>query len=162
LQRALWKTVERNDPITVDDLVPRDYHPMKAVVFHGKNSLPVFTEFSKICFRPRPGDAGSGSPGNVLWGYNETPIKRLIGPGYYVVHDTAGERLGGAAFDYRQVPPERLPGWPEVRTNDVGLSKLVYNGTVDYMRRVSKQVFIGEATRGGRELDSYFVLVREM
>lgn len=161
IQRALWKVAEKNPRVTTDDLVPRDYTPMKPVIFHGKNSLPAFTEFQKICFRPGTA-AGSGNGENVLWGYNETTIKGLIGPGYYVAHDTDGERLGGTAFDYRSIPPQGLPGWPTVRANDVGLSRFIYNGTVDFMRRVSKRVFIGEATRGGRELDSYFVVFREL
>ena len=162
VQRALWRAAESNPRVTTDDLVPRDYTPMKPVVFHGKNSLPAFTEFQKICFRPRTGAAASADGGNVLWGYNETSIKGLIGPGYYVAHDTAADRLGGAAFDYRSIPPEGLPGWPEVRPNHVGLSRFIYNGTVDFMRRVAARVFIGEATRGGKELDSYFVVFRDL
>jgi hypothetical protein len=157
LQRALWKAVETNPRLAVDDLVPPDYEPLKPVVFHGKNSLPAFTEFEKICCRPR---AREGE--HVLWGYNETPIKVLVGPGYYVVHNTREDRLGGMAFDYRQLPPERLAHWPEIRPNSAGLSRFVYNRTVDYMRRVADRVFIGSATRDGREMDSYFVLVREM
>ena len=156
LQGALWKAVEGNPRISTDDLVPADYPTMKPVVFHGKNSLPAFTEFEKICFRP------ANARESVLWGYNETSIKSLVGPGYYVVHDTGKERLGGTAFDYRQLPDDRLPAWPEIRPNDAGLSRFVYNNTVDYMRRVAKKVFIGSATRNGKELGSYFVLVREL
>ena len=157
LQRPLWRAVSENPRVTVDDLVPQDREPLRPVVFHGKNSLPAFTEFEKICCRPR-----NGEPQHVLWGYNETPIKTLVGPGYYVVHDTPGAQLGGAAFDYRELPPERLPAWPEIRPNSAGLSRFVYNRTVDYMRRVSEHVFIGEATREGREMDSYFVLMRDL
>ena len=157
LQRPLWKAVEANPRLSVEDLVPADYTPMRPVVFHGKNSLPAFTEFEKICCRPR-----TGPDPHVLWGYNETPIKTLVGPGYYVVRDTSDARLGGTAFDYRAVPPERLPEWPEIRPNSAGLSRFVYNRTVDYMRRVSQRVFIGAATREGREMDSYFVLVRDL
>jgi hypothetical protein len=157
LQRALWDAVATNPRVAVAELIPEGYPCMKPVVFHGKNSLPAFTEFQKICFRPRPSQLG-----HVLWGYNETSIKGLIGPGYYVVHDTPDDRLGGSAFDYREIPGERLPSWPELRTNDVGLSRFIYNGTVDFMRRVARDVFIGSATRQGRELGSYFVLAREI
>jgi len=157
LQGALWRAVAANEPIRVADLVPADCPAMKPVVFHGKNSLPAFSHFLKICFRPRPPEFAK-----ILWGYNETSIKNLIGPGYYVVRDTPGEPLGGAAFDYREVPRERLPSWPEIRPNDVGLSRFIYNGTVDFMRRVSRIVFIGSATRSGRELGNYFVLAREL
>lgn len=156
-QRALWHKVGDNPPICVSDLVPADLTPMRPVVFHGKNSLPVFTEFQKICCRP-PSEQRT----DVLWGYNETPIKSLVGPGYYVVHDTARNPFGGAAFDYRQLPQSHPAGWPDIRPNSAGLSRFVYNGMVDYMRRVSRSVFIGSATRGEREIDSYFVLVREL
>jgi hypothetical protein len=32
---------------------------------------------------------------------------------------------------------------------------------IDYMRRVSQHVFIGAATRNGKELGNYFILCRE-
>lgn len=157
LQGALWRAAAANATITVADLVPADHPVMKPVVFHGKNSLPAFSNFQKICFRPRPAEFS-----HMLWGYNETSIRNIIGPGYYVVHDTPGDTLGGAAFDYREIPGDRLPSWPEIRPNDIGLSRFIYNGTVDFMRRVSNIVFIGSATRLHRELGSYFVLARQL
>ncbi len=51
----------------------------------------------------------AGTPGDVLWGYNDTPIRPAIGPGYYVVHDTPGTPLGASAFDYTQLPTSRPP-----------------------------------------------------
>ena len=157
LQRRLWEAVAGNPRIAIDELVPREHAPMRPVVFHGKNSLPAFTEFQKICCRP-PGERGR----DTLWGYNETRIRALIGPGYYVVHDTPGSALGGAAFDYRGVPEQPASGWPGIRDNESGVPRLVYGGMVDYMRRVARDVFIGSATRGGREMKSYFILVREL
>jgi hypothetical protein len=156
-QRQLWKAAASQEPIDVDDLIPHDYDPMKPVVFHGKNSLPAFIEFRKICCRA-PGDRARGE----LWGYNDTTIEPLIGPGYYVVHDTKGSELGGAAFDYTELPTDRADGWPVIRPNTYRLSRFVYNGTVDYMRRVARDVFIGTATRKDRELGNYFILVREL
>ena len=114
-------------------------------------------EFRKICCRPQAGDSTG-----QLWGYNDTTIASLIGPGYYVVHDTPGSQLGGSAFDYRELPANRVAGWPVIRPNTYRLSRFVYNGTVDYMRRVAANVFIGTATRNDRELGSYFILVREL
>lgn len=157
LQGALWNAVEANDRITVDDMVPADYERERPVIFHGKNSLPAFTEFEKICFRPRDEDAG-----NVLWGYNEGRTRRVVGPGYYVLHDTKDAALGACAFDYTQIPPRTLTGWPPVKPNSAGVSRFVYNNMIDYMRRVSRDVFIGEAVRGGREMGSYFIVVREL
>jgi len=156
-QGALWQLVAGNPPISVGDLVPLDHEPMQPVVFHGKNSLPAFTEFQKICCLPP-----SGTDGAALWGYNETTIKSFIGPGYYVVHDTGDNPYGGVAFDYTRLPGDHPPGWPAIRANSVGLSRFIYNNTIDYMRRVAGNVFIGLATRGEKSLNSYFVLVREL
>ena len=156
-QQRLWEAAAYNGPVTTADLVATSHTAMRPVVFHGRNSLPAFTRFKKICVRPP-----TGTPGDVLWGYNDTPIRPAIGPGYYVVHDTPGTPLGASAFDYTQLPASRPPSWPEIRPNEQGLSRFIYNGTVDYMRRVSRDVFIGAATRSGNELGSYFVLVREL
>jgi len=157
IQRSLWNKVEGTPRIRVRDMVPLDYDPMRPVIFHGKNSLPAFTEFQKICCRPPAAQAA-----DVLWGYNETTIKTMVGPGYYVCHDTESSPLGGAAFDYRELPAAHPAGWPEIRPNSAGLSRFVYNGMVDYMRRVSQSVFIGSATRREREMGSYFVVVRDL
>ena len=156
-QGALWKAAAETSRVSTDEMVPPDYPALRPVIFHGKNSLPVFTEFQKICFRP--GDAGSES---VAWGYNETSIRGLIGAGYYVLHDTPDAHLGGAAFDYTRLPAKGLPAWPEVRTNNAGLSRFIYANMLDYMRRVASEVFIGSAVKGGSEMGSYFIVVREL
>ncbi|MFP6609352.1 MAG: hypothetical protein VCB80_04070 [Deltaproteobacteria bacterium] len=156
LQKRLWTASAANPRITTADLVPPDYAPMRPVVFHGKNSLPLFTEFEKICCRP-PNGATSGE----LWGYNEGPTRSWIGPGYYITHDSPGAELGGTVFDYTRIPERGCPGWPEPRPNERGVSRLVYSGMLDYMRRVAANVFIGSATKKDREMDSYFAVVRE-
>ena len=156
-QAALWKAVSSAPRVSTDEMVPRDYPALRPVIFHGKNSLPAFTEFQKICFRPE-----GPSTASVAWGYNETSIRNLIGSGYYVLHDTPDAQLGGAAFDYTQLPARALPAWPEVRTNNHGLSRFIYANMLDYMRRVAGEVFIGKAVRGGKEMNSYFIVVREL
>lgn len=155
LQGALWKSAAANPRVCSADLLPLDYPAERPVIFHGKNSLPAFTEFQKICFRPE-------ADSKVAWGYNETKIRSWIGPGYYVLHDTEGAPLGGAAFDYTQLPSRTLPAWPEIRPNEAGISRFIYANMLDYMRRVSSDVFIGSAVRGGKEMGSYFVLAREL
>lgn len=157
LQGALWKATASAPRVDTDQMVPADYPARRPVIFHGKNSLPAFTEFQKICFKPDE----AASPA-VAWGYNETRVRGLVGPGYYVLHDTPDSSLGGAAFDYTRVPTSTLPSWPEVRTNNSGLSRLVYGNMLDYMRRVASEVFIGSAVKGGREMNSYFIVVREL
>jgi hypothetical protein len=153
LQGALWNAAAGGPPVTLDDLVPPDAPPLREVIFHGKNSLPAFTLFQKRFCRPAPGE-----PGDQLWGYNHQALAWLTGPGYFVVHP---EGAAPAAIDYRRVPPTHPPSWPPVRPNDVGFSRFVYRDMVDYLRRVSRHVLIGRATRHGKELPNYFVLCRE-
>ena len=93
-----------------------------------------------------------------LWGYNHQSLAWLTGPGYFVVHQ---EGDAPAAIDYRLVPPSHPPSWPAVKPNDVGFSRFVYRDMVDYLRRVSRHVLIGRATRYGKELPNYFLLCRE-
>ena len=151
LQARLYTATAGAPPVTLADFVPPDAPPLREVVFHGKNSLPAFTLFQKrFCRAPRGSDE--------LWGYNHQALAWLTGPGYFVVHE---ERARGAAIDYREVPPERPPDWPEVKPNDRGFSRFVYRDMVDYMRRVSRDVFIGSAHRGGKETGNYFVLCRD-
>lgn len=157
LQGHLWQAAATNPRIGVADMVPRDWPASRPILFHGKNSLPAFTEFRKVCFRPE----GPAEP-LVAWGYNDARVRPLVGAGYYVLHDTPDAPLGGAAFDYTQLPSSTLPGWPPVRDNRRGLSFFVYANMLDYMRRVADDVFIGSAVRGGREMGSYFVVVREL
>ncbi len=157
LQGALWKARGGAARISTEDMVPRDYPVLRPVIFHGKNSLPAFTEFQKICFRPEEPDAA-----DTAWGYNETSIRQLIGPGYFVLHDTPDASLGGTAFDYTRLPAKGLPAWPEVKSNMAGITRFIYGNMLDYMRRVASDVFIGSAVRGGKEMGSYFVVVREL
>ena len=151
LQRRLYEAVAGAPRTTLADFVPPDAPPLREVIFHGKNSLAAFTLFQKrFCRSPRGRDE--------LWGYNHQTLAWLTGPGYFVVHD---DRTRGAAIDYREVPPERPASWPEIQPNDRGFSRFVYKGMIDYMRRVSQHVFIGAATRNGKELGNYFILCRE-
>jgi hypothetical protein len=149
LQRRLYEAAAAAPRVTLADFVPPDAPPLQEIIFHGKNSLAAFTLFQKrFCRPPRGGDA--------LWGYNHQQLAWLTGPGYFVVHEDGR----GAAIDYREVPPDHPPSWPEVKPNDRGLSRFVYKDMVDYMRRVARDVFIGSAHRDGKETGNYFVLSR--
>ncbi len=152
-QARLWEAAAAAPAVTLDDLVPPDLPPLREVIWQGKNSLPAFTLFQKRFCRPAPGTTSA-----QLWGYNHTAIAWLVGPGYFVVHR---EGDAPAAIDYRLVPPSQPAGWPAVKPNDTGASYFVYRDMVDYLRRVSRHVLIGRATRYGKELPNYFVLCRE-
>jgi hypothetical protein len=142
--------------------VPADRAPREPVRHFGKNTLPLprpLRFFEKRFSRPE-----SGTP--RLFGYNETHVVRLVGPGYFVARATAGqcewERRGAVVVDYFQVPDGPVPdGWPRVVPNSRGLQILVYHRTRDFMRRLSRHVTIGAAYKNERALDHYFALVRE-
>lgn len=153
IQRRLYGASAGAPRVTLGDLVSPTTPPLRQVIFHGKNSLPAFTRFEKRMCRP-PGARGP----DVLWGYNHQPFEWATGPGYFVVHEDATR---GAALDYRELPTAAPDGWPTVRPNDRGLSRFVYSHLVDYLRRVSRDVFVGSAFRDGRELGNFFVLCRE-
>lgn len=153
LQERVWTLAVGAPAVTLDDLVAPDRSPLDEVIWYGKNSLPVFTVFEKRFCRPSP-----AWPGEHLWGYNAQPLGWLTGPGYFVCHR---EDDVPAVIDYRRVPPEHPPTWPLVTPNDRGLSRFVYRDMVDLLRRVSRHVLIGRATRHGAALPNYFLLCRE-
>ncbi len=155
-QAKLWSCAE-GSPVSIAEMVPPELGPLVPVIFHGKNSLAAFTRFQKRFCRPADGTR------DELWGYNYQPARwlaPLTGPGYFVAHDSTSP-LGSVAVDYRRIPSERPDSWPEIHDNRYRLSRFIYNGMVDYLRRVSEHVLIGRATRGTRELDNYFLLCRE-
>jgi hypothetical protein len=137
--------------------VPDDTPPMREVVHEGRNSLPAFTRFAKVFVRPDGPEEGSAQ----LWGYNRNPrlIETVVGPGYFVAlpYSMPGEIV----IDYRKRPPRKPAHWPPILSNKARLSVVVYNGMEDVMRRVSRHVSIGRATKAGKLLDNWFVLCRQ-
>ena len=162
VQRALWRKAAQAAPLSVDDFVPPSRGERTEVIHHGTNTLPLppmFKRFQKRFCRP------SGSPG-VAFGYNESPTRALLGPGYFVLIPTAEQphwwRRGEVVVDYFQVPQAAVvEGWPRVVPNSQGLQILVYHHTRDLLRKVSHHVTIGAAHKGEQPLDQYFTLVRE-
>ncbi len=152
-QARLWEAV-RNRPATLADLVPPSLPPAVEVIHKGKNTMPILSAFEKRFCRAERRD-------DLLYGYNEGPTRNIIGPGYFVV--PAAEARSEVGVDYREVPPPgaRLPlAWPPVKANEVGLQRLVFAGMVDHLRRISRHVTIGRATRSGKETNNYFLLCR--
>jgi len=155
-QRRLYAGVDGFAPVRLPDLVPPEVPDLAPVRHYGKNTLPLFTHFEKrFC---RPAGAEPGRPAE-LWGYNHQALQPVTGPGYFVAHEDP-ERPE-VWIDYTRVPPESPPGWPAVRSNDRGPSRLVYGFMIDTLRRVSEHVTIGSAARRGKDLGSWFVLCRE-
>lgn len=153
-QRRIWDACEGHET-ALEDFVPAGKGAPEQVIHSGKNSLPVFTEFEKRFTR-------TADDPSVLYGYNEASVGKLIGPGFFVAHYFPDRKEIG--IDYLQVPPEgsAFPdGWPALKPNTSGLQRFVYNGMIDYMRKVSAHVTIGRAYRGGtQEQPNYFLLCR--
>lgn len=154
-QRRLWR-LTRGRAIDLDDFVPPGCGPLDPVRHYGRNTLPAFRLFEKRFCRPPLGEDA-----NVLWGYNEGVTRPLVGPGYFVVRRTGGDSRGESVIDYTQVPPQKPTDWPKIQFNERGLSRFVYAGMLDFMRRVSTHVSIGRAYRKDRETPNCFVLCRE-
>ena len=173
-QRTLYTKAARAAPIGFAHFVG-DARPRQEVIHDGINTLPVlkpWKRFQKRFCRPDDEGGDGGRPGGAsdragarLFGYNEGPTRRFIGPGFFVALPTA-ERpewtaRGAVVIDYFQVPDGAVAdGWPPVISNDQRLQRFVYGQTRDFMRRVSHHVSIGIAFRRERSLDHYFVLCR--
>lgn len=154
-QERLWDAAQAG-PVTIGEMVPRDLGPLREVVFHGKNSLPLFSRFQKRFCRP-----AAAVSRDELWGYNHQALQPFTGPGYFVAYDSPGNPFGPVAIDYTKIPPGRPAQWPEIHDNRYRLSRFIYNGTIDYMRRVSEHLLIGRATRAGQAMPNWFLLCRE-
>lgn len=162
-QRKLYRKAEKAAPITLEDFVPTDIEKLSAVHHDGRNTLPLPASlklFQKRFCRPEDGS-------ERLFGYNQSPFLGTVGPGFFVAIPTKGrggewEARGAIVIDYFQVPDGPVaPGWPKVIPNSKGLQMFVYNGTRDFMRKVSKHVSIGAAYKGEKALDHYFILCRD-
>jgi hypothetical protein len=159
-QRILHDKAAHARAIDFDHLVG-DAGARVEVIHDGINTLPVpgpLRRFQKRFCRP---DHAS----DRLFGYNEGPTRRWIGPGYFVAIPTADRPAwsarGAVVVDYFQIPDgEVAPGWPHVVDNHWRLQRFVYEATRDFMRRVSTHVSIGAAFKRERPLDHYFVLCR--
>ena len=163
-QRTLYEKAAHAAPIDIAHFVG-SAGPRQEVIHDGVNTLPVpgsWQRFQKRFCRPEPNGNGAAVR---LFGYNEGPSRRLIGPGFFVAVPTA-ERpqwsaRGGIVVDYFQIPDGAVAdGWPTVVPNDWRLQRFVYHETRDFMRRVSRVVSIGAAFKRERPLDHYFVLCR--
>jgi hypothetical protein len=146
--RRLYDAVAGGAPPTLDELVAQGAEGV--VIYEGRNSLAAFSRFQKRFVRM------SG----LVVGYNHQSMSFVTGPGYFVVHAPSGSGDHGKEldFDYTLAPPGEPVGWPAYRPNESGLSRFVYGGMHDYVRRVARGVVVGKAYRHGVEQDAYFSL----
>jgi len=150
-QAALFDAADGFMPIDLNYLVPNDAPPLQEVVHEGRNSLPAFRRFAKVMCR--------GTEGDELLGYNRSGASIMVpvGPGYFVAYP---HNTNEVLVDYLRVPTEKPDHWPKILPNSARLSRFVYNGTQDVLRGVSKHVCIGRASKGGKDMDNWFVLCR--
>lgn len=155
-QRQLWRVVEGFRSVRLSDLVPAQVAPLTAVHHRGRNSLPMFSLFEKRFYRPQGVDP---SEPTELGGANFQTMSPLTGPGYFVAIDDPNRPE--VLIDYRRLPRNAPAGWPTIRDNEHGVSRLVFGFMVDTLRRVSEHVTIGSAARNGRDMGAFFVLCRD-
>jgi hypothetical protein len=154
---TLFEAAKGFRALSLADFVPDSVAPLTEVIHEGKNSLPTFRFFQKRFCRPQPdGEANGGA--SELYGYNESPVGGLVGPGYFVV--TQGDTAGEVNIDYRRLPSAKPESWPAIVPNEAKLGRFVYAGMVDVMRGLSSHVTIGRARKNDAFMDAYFVLVR--
>ena len=152
-QIKLWNAAEGR-AVDLQHLVPAGIQSGVEVIHSGKNSLPLFSRFEKRFMRPE-GDL------ERLFGYNEGSARKFVGPGYFVAHHYDEE--GTVGVDYYQIPPDDATladGWPAMKTNDGGISNLVYGKMIDYLRKISDHLCVGRAEKKGKITNNFFVLCR--
>ena len=154
-QRKLWRLVEGTQ-LSLEDFVPTTVNALTSVRHYGRNTLPVFKLFEKrFCRAP----AETDTPG--LWGYNEGSTRGVVGPGYFVCRPTDGDERGSVVIDYTLVPAGKCDEWPDYKPNESGISRFVYSGMQDFMRKISSHVTLGRAYIKGKASNNYFILCRE-
>jgi len=118
------------------------------VIHHGQNSLPTFNHFQKrVCQR-------SG----CVQGYNHQKMAWLTGPGHFTLRQDGEDEV---IFDYITLPETVPAEFPALAPNDGGVSRFVYGGMIDRVRRVSQHCVIGAAFKGEKDIGARFMLTRE-
>jgi hypothetical protein len=149
---ALFDAAADNEPLTLDHFVPPDVPDLTEVIHEGKNSLFLFSRFQKRFSRP-----ASNGGRRELWGYNEHDFRFFTGPGYFVAYEDGRD----VVIDYCLTPGGKVESWPTILPTSARLSRFVYHGTNDLVRRVSGFVSVGRQRKGTQAKDAWFVLVRK-
>ena len=144
--KATFALAEKGGPVPLDMLVGAEG---EIIIHEGQNSLPLFNTFQKRFVRR----------GDVVQGYNHNSgfVAFFSGPGHFTVRPDGGEAL----VDYIQLPASVPDGFPALIDNNGGTRGLIFGGLIDRLRRVSKHVTIGEASKGGKPFPAWFMLVRQ-
>lgn len=136
--------------VTSDEMVARTG---EVVIHEGKNALPVFCYFQKRFARLEDGS-------QVGYNHNVGVASWFGGPGHFSFYD-APDGTGEVWIDYTRVPEKTHPDFPPLAPNDRGFGpRIVYGGMIDKLRRVSRDVTIGDAFLGDTSKGVPFALVR--
>ncbi len=120
----------------------------EVIIHHGQNSLPAFNHFQKrVCIR-------SG----CIQGYNHQTLAWLTGPGHFTLRQDGPDEV---LFDYITLPESTPDAFPQLARNDRGISRLVYGGMIDRVRRVSDHCVIGAAFKGEKDIGARFMLTKQ-
>jgi hypothetical protein len=158
-QMRLFDAAKGFRRLDLDFVVPSSTGPGVEVLHDGYNTLPMFSRFQKRFVRLEATPTHAGGP--LVWGYNHQSMQMFTGPGYFGVTEGEGEHEGELVVDYSQIPRDKPPTWPEIRTNDTGLAAIVNGGMVDYLRGLSSHVSIGVAYKNGEHRNQWFAMVRQ-
>lgn len=156
--KALYWLAEGKSCSVDKDFVPASKGKLKEVRHFGKNTLPFFSLFEKPMCRPKKSSAKEV----VASGFNRQKMQAITGPGYFVAHDAKHENgKKTVVIDYYEVPTEKCENWPEIKSNENGLDKIVYGHMHDWMWKVSQHVNVGRVQKKGKWTENYFILCRE-
>ena len=140
-QYALYALAE-GSPVRASELVRGG----RVVRHYGRNGLgPGFNRFEKRF--STVGDVVVGYNANEFWAPVAGIAAWVTGPGHYTAYDSP-EVEGEVWIDYRKVPTVRHPEFPPLSSNESGLPALVFGDMVDVLRRVSRDVFVGDSFKG--------------
>jgi hypothetical protein len=149
LQSRLFALARGFRAVTIEDLTPT---PGAPAIMELRNSLPVFNVAQKRFYRPEAAVAEAV-------GYNHTPpfLRFFVGPGYFRARSSSD---GEVVIDYTVLPEVKAEGWPQIIENRGRLRGATYGEQIDYLRRVSNEVFIGTAYQKGKHRGAWFILTR--
>jgi hypothetical protein len=148
--KTLYDAYEGVNPISLESLVSSGQPSFKIIEHFGYNNLPFFRAFSKPMYRSSEG---------VIAGRNAQFWEFLTGPGYFTARQLNDTEI---LIDYTTLPESKPDDWPRVTSNARGLSFFVFRNLQDTLRAITDRITIGRASRSGKELPQYFILVRDV
>ena len=148
----LYEAVAGGAPPSLEELVPESAEAEGVLIYEGRNSLAAFSRFQKRFAR----ETGS-------WSATTTSRCRSSRgrATSWCTRRAAAASTARSSTSTTPSPRRRAgerAGWPAYTPNERGLSRFVYGGMHDYVRRVARGVVVGKAYRHGAAQGAYFSL----